>query len=174
MTGGPAPGVPVAGSATRLEAFAALSSQRISKQTILSSTRSANHHLASIAGETARSTTRSSFRAAHHPAGSLPMLIARLAMALSFTLVIRPAHHARRQPRDSRIHPGNSGCRRPRPGGRRAAGRRRRRAWLWGRPLGCTDASGRQLGLQHGGRARSHGGQSASRMGNCSNVPGAK
>ena len=37
------------------------------------------------------------------------MLIARLAMALSFTLVIRPAHHARRQPPDSRIHPGELG-----------------------------------------------------------------
>jgi nucleotidyltransferase-like protein len=36
------------------------------------------------------------------------------------------------------------------------------------------DTGGRQLGLQHGGRARAYGGQSASRMGNCSNVPGAK
>ena len=46
-----------------------------------------------------------------HPAGSSPLPIAGLAMAmLSFTLVIRPGHHPRRQPRDSRIHPGNSGA----------------------------------------------------------------
>jgi hypothetical protein len=38
--------------------------QRISRQTILSSTSSANHHRTSLAGETDRSTTRSSFRAA--------------------------------------------------------------------------------------------------------------
>jgi len=37
-----------------------------------------------------------------HPAGSSPLLIAGLAMAmLSFTLVPRPAHHAKRQPWDS-------------------------------------------------------------------------
>ena len=38
--------------------------QRISRQTLLSSTRSANHHRTSIAGQKGRSTTRSSFRAA--------------------------------------------------------------------------------------------------------------
>jgi len=41
-----------------------LNNQRISRQTILSSTRSANHHRTSIAGQKGRSTTRSSFRAA--------------------------------------------------------------------------------------------------------------
>jgi len=43
---------------------ARLNNQRISRQAILSSTRSANHHHASPAGEAGRSTTRSSFRAA--------------------------------------------------------------------------------------------------------------
>jgi len=106
-----------------------------------------------------------------HPAGSSPLLIAGLAMAmLSFTLVMRPAHHAKRQPRDSPIHPGTRG----------ADGRRQ----MVGAPLAVEegmldsgvdlqvvrDTGGRQPGLQHSG----HGGQSASRMGNCSKVPGAK
>jgi len=43
---------------------ARLNNQRISRQTILSSTWSANHHRTSRTGETSRSTTRSSFRAA--------------------------------------------------------------------------------------------------------------
>jgi hypothetical protein len=54
--------------------------QRISRQTILSSTRSANHHRTSLAGEVGRSTTRSSFRAAqeqrpplHEPGQAIDM-----------------------------------------------------------------------------------------------------
>jgi hypothetical protein len=42
-----------------------------------------------------------------HPAGPSPLLIAGLGMALlSFTLVIRSAHHARRWPREMRAHRG--------------------------------------------------------------------
>ena len=46
---------------------ARLNNQRISRQTILSSTWPANQHRTSRAGETSRSTTRSSFRAAQDP-----------------------------------------------------------------------------------------------------------
>jgi hypothetical protein len=68
----------------------------------------------------------------------------------------------------------NSGCRRPPPG----------KARHWPLNKACLapgvdlqvvrDTGGRRLGLQHGGRGSGHGGQSASRMGNCSKVPGAK
>jgi hypothetical protein len=46
------------------------------------------------------------------PSGrTLTLLIAGFAMAmLSFAFVIRPAHHARRQPRDISAHPGTRGA----------------------------------------------------------------
>ncbi len=51
-------------SSPRTTRTARLNNQRMSRQTILSSTWSANHHRTSLAGGTARSTTRSRFRAA--------------------------------------------------------------------------------------------------------------
>jgi hypothetical protein len=61
-------------------------SQRISKQTILSNTPSANHHSTSLAGKTGSSTTRSSFRAAQD--GDHPTIAKQVAAAAVAGLVV--------------------------------------------------------------------------------------